>query len=254
MKDSRNKYLKRIDNLGFGNYLRYMAHKKTGIPSSGEFKLHSKLVGRPLICRGGTSDIDVFKHVFVLGEYAAIELPDRGLIIDCGANVGFSTVYFLERFPHVRVVAVEPDPDNFRMLERNTRSYGERCTCLQAGVWPEPTSLRVVDTARGDGRAWARGVEAVTSEPRPGDIRAVSIDELMRQAGVDCVTLLKVDIEGGERELFARQTDNWLGRVERIAIELHGEECTAVYRAAVDKAGLISSLAGGLTWSVRPGE
>jgi FkbM family methyltransferase len=249
----RNKYLRRIKNLGLLNFLHYLTHKKTGLPHTGEFKLHSKLVDSPLICRGGTSDIDVFKHIFVLREYAAIgPLPEDGLIIDCGANVGFSTVYFLSVSPHAHVIAVEPDPGNYRMLVRNTASFKDRCTCVQAGVWSEAGGLRVVNAPSGDGREWARGVKVVP----PGDvadIQAVTIGMLLDQSPYDRVALLKVDIEGAEQAVFAKGTEEWLDRVDRIAIELHGEQCTETYHRAVDAAGFESAEVGGLTLSWRQG-
>ncbi len=253
MSKQKNKYLRRIENLGFINFVRYLIHKKTGLPRSGDFKLYSKLVASPLICRGGTSDIDVFKHVFVLREYAAIgQLPERGLIIDCGANVGFSAAYFLSVSPGVSVIAVEPDAGNFRMLTRNTAAFGDRCACVQAGVWSEAGGLRVVDAPQGDGREWARGV-VVVPPGEPADIQAVSIGMLLDQSPHDRVALLKVDIEGAELAVFGHGAEAWLDRVDRIAIELHGEQCAETYRRAVATAGFESAQAGGLALSWRKG-
>lgn len=251
MSVPRNKYRQRIDNLGFGNFLRYMAHKKTGLPRRGEFALHSRLMPSPLVCRGGTSDIDVFKHVFVLCEYAQIpDLPDAGLIVDCGANVGFSSAYFLTRCPQSHVIAVEPDPGNFALLERNTAAFGDRCTRIRAGIWSEPGGLRIVDAPGGDGRAWARGVE-LAPPGSAADIPAVSVGALLEQSPFDRIALLKVDIEGAEQVVFGSNYQAWLDRVDRIAIELHGEACATIYHAAVDDAGFRSAEVGGLTISRR---
>lgn len=251
MKKSVNKYLRRIENMGFFNFVRYLIHKNLGLPRSGEFKLYSRLVASPLICRAGSSDIDVFKHIFVLREYDAIgQLPDSGLIIDCGANVGFSAAYFLSVSPGVNVIAVEPDAGNFHMLAVNTAAFGDRCTCVQAGVWSEPGGLRVVDAPQGDGREWARGV-AVVPLGETADIQAVSIGMLLDQSPYDRVALLKVDIEGAELAVFGPEAETWLSRVDRIAIELHGRACAETYLKAVAAAGFESTQAGGLTLSWR---
>jgi len=251
MSKPRNKYLRRIENIGFFNFVRYLLHKKTGLPRGGEFRLYSKLVDSPLICRGGTSDIDVFKHIFVLREYAAIgRLPDSGLIIDCGANVGFSAAYFLSALPGVRVIAVEPDAGNFRMLTRNTAAFGDRCTCVQPGVWSEAGGLRLMDTPQGDGREWARGV-MVVPPGEAADIQAVSIGMLLDQSPHARVALLKVDIEGAELAVFGPGAEGWLDRVDRIAIELHGEQCAETYLKSVAAAGFETTQAGGLTLSWR---
>ncbi|HNQ04433.1 MAG TPA: FkbM family methyltransferase [Thiobacillaceae bacterium] len=253
MSKQSNKYLRRIENLGFFNFVRYLMHRNTGWPRTGEFNLYSRQVMSPLVCRGGSSDIDVFKHIFVLREYDAIgQLPSSGLVIDCGANVGFSSAYFLSACAHVHVIAVEPDPGNFHMLRRNTAAFGDRCTCIQAGVWSEAGGLRVVDAPRGDGREWARGVEIVPPG-EPADIQAVTIDMLLDRSAFERVALLKVDIEGAEQAVFGHGAEAWLDRVDRIAIELHGERCAEIYRQAVVSAGFESADAGGLTLSWRPG-
>jgi len=248
----RNKYLRRIDNLGFVNFLRYTAHQKTGLPKRGEFALRSRLVDVPLLCRGGSSDIDVFKHIFVLREYAEIrDLPSQGLIVDCGANVGFSTVYFLSQCPQAHVVAVEPDPQNFEMLERNTATFGNRVTRVKAGLWSAEGGLRVVDAPAGDGRAWARGVELVQAG-EPADVPAVSVGTLLERSAYDRVALLKVDIEGAEEVVFGAGAQDWLPFVDRIAIELHGPACERVFLEAAGKAGFRSQSSGGLMLAQRP--
>lgn len=251
MTPSRHKYRRRIDNLGFANFLRYMAHKKTGLPRSGYFTLYSKYADGPLLCRAGTSDIDVFKHIFMLREYAGIgDLHEPRLIIDCGANAGYSTAYFLSVYPRAHVIAVEPDPGNFRMLERNTANFGDRCTRVQAGVWSESCGLRLVDAPNGDGREWARGVE-VAGPGEAADIPAVAIDTLLAGSGYDRISLLKIDIEGAEQVVFGRDPLGWLDKVDCIAIELHGRDCEEAYRKAVDAAGFASVECGGLTLSRR---
>lgn len=60
------------------------------------FTLWTRCARYPLRCRANTSDIDVFYGVFVLREYACLDdVEDATLIVDCGANVGYSAAYFL---------------------------------------------------------------------------------------------------------------------------------------------------------------
>src|SRR5262245_452689 len=77
------------------------------------YRLTTKTAAFPLWCRPGTSDETVFWQVFVDLQYAAL-VPRAAprLILDCGANVGYTASYFLTRFPSARVFAVEPDPGN----------------------------------------------------------------------------------------------------------------------------------------------
>lgn len=248
---AKHKYLTRIENLGFGHFVRYMLHKKTGLPGKGSFRLYSRLVDGPLWCRGGTTDIDVFKHVFVLCEYAGIELSEPpDLIVDCGANAGFSTAYFLSKYPSASVVAVEPDPGNFQALQKNTQSFGKRCLPMQAGIWPKDTALSLIDSPVGDGREWAKGVVEASAEPSQA-IAGISIPTLLQRVGKQRISFLKIDIEGGELGLFQQQAAaDWLPLVDVIAIELHGTDCEQAYYRAVETAGFESVEYGGLTLSV----
>ena len=76
---------------------------------------------------GNSSDMTVFDQVFVANEYACLRnISSPRLILDLGANVGYSSVYFLNCFPTATVMAVEPDPDNFELCRKNLAPYRDR--------------------------------------------------------------------------------------------------------------------------------
>lgn len=228
------KYARSIRNLGFLSFVRYWWHKKTKLPRTGVFYLTSRYADRPLRCRAGSSDIDVFKHIYVLREYACFDdLAAPGLIVDCGANVGMSTAYFLSRFPDTQVVAVEPDPGNYEQLLNNTKPYAQRLRAVQAGVWCRNAGLKFVDNEWGDGRAWAVTV-AEAGPDEQADIQAVSIGDLLEASGHERIALLKIDIEGSEQALFSEGVEPWLGRVDNLVIELHGQNCEQAFYKAIE--------------------
>jgi len=45
-------------------------------------------------------------------------------IVDCGAHIGLSVLYFKRRWPRAQITAFEPSPDTFALLERNVGSNG----------------------------------------------------------------------------------------------------------------------------------
>lgn len=230
---SIQKYARSIRNLGGLSFARYWWHQKTNLPKSGVFDLTARYAKHPLQCRAGTSDIDVFKHIYVLREYEYLDdLQTAGLMIDCGANVGMSTSYFLSRFPDARVVAVEPDPGNFHQLQHNTRLYGDRVHAVNAGVWSKSVGLKFIKNDQGDGRAWAVTVGEAGPDER-ADIQAVGVLDLLEQSGHSRIALLKIDIEGSEKALFSENAGDWLGRVDNLVIELHGDACERVFYEAI---------------------
>src|SRR5258706_4287375 len=61
----------------------------------------------------GSSDLEVFDQIYIFEEYSCLRnLKEPSLVLDLGANVGFSAAYFLNIFPKAHIVAVEPDERN----------------------------------------------------------------------------------------------------------------------------------------------
>lgn len=161
--------------------------------------------------------------MFVHREYACLDaLTNVRTIIDCGANVGYSTAYLLTRFPQATVMSVEPDHANFELLKRNTAAYGKRVQLIESAVWSHPAILRMapVQSYR-DGREWSRQV----CECAPGEIgfTAWDLNQLIEKSGSPRVDLLKIDIEGAEAVVFTGNYQAWLPRVDTVVIELHDD-------------------------------
>jgi FkbM family methyltransferase len=192
------------------------------------YQLRSRFSPGPVFVRAGSSDRRAFRQVLLNLEYDCFHnLRGPRLIVDCGANVGYASLFFLGRYPSAHVIAIEPEPDNFALLRRNTAPYGERVTAIQSGVWSHATGLTIRRGEFGDGREWATQV----SETPPGqtpDIRAVDLAGVLLASGFPRIDILKVDIERAEMELFARGTEHWLSRVDNLVIELHGPDCEKV--------------------------
>jgi FkbM family methyltransferase len=194
----------------------------------------------------------VFSQVFVDREYRCLDdVSSVGLIVDCGANVGYSAAYLLTRFPDAHLVAIEPDPSNFAVLRKNMEPYGHRCTLVEAGVWSTQTDLVVVEQPVGAGREWAIKVrEAFPNEA--ATVSAVDIGSVLQGSGFSSISILKIDIEGSEAEVFASNTHSWLGCVDNIVIELHGTACEKAFFDATEHSGFEISTCDELTVAKTP--
>ena len=191
------------------------------IPASGLLKIQPDGLKHPLLLRRGkSSDMEVYRAVFIEREYDAVSLDAPRLILDLGANIGLSSVYFLNRFPSTRVVAVEPDPNNFEFCRRNLAPWGERTILVQGAVWSHPCQLEIQSYPSGEGKEWAVTVQESKSAGA-ATIRAWDLPSLADLASPDGgVDFLKGDIEGSERQLFSCSARAWLSRVRNICIEL----------------------------------
>jgi FkbM family methyltransferase len=211
------------------------------------YRLLSKHTRYPLWVRPGTSDLDVYRQIYMEREYACLDgARDVRLVIDCGANVGYSSAWFLSRFPDCHVIAVEPDAGNFAMLERNVAPYGDRARLVQSGVWSRRTGLRIAEVPYRDGREWAVQVREADEGETP-DMTAVDIGSLLAESGHRTISILKIDIEAAEQYVFADNYRGWIDRVDHLVIELHDQECQDIFFQAIRGLPFKVSQSGELT-------
>lgn len=179
----------------------------------------------PVHVRPHTTDVDTFLEVFVRREYdlAGSKRASRGAqqhnlasIVDGGANVGYTSLFFTRAYPDAQIIAIEPDASNFAALVRNTRPY-PNITPLHGALWPHVGSLRISNP---QAEHWAFQVRE-TERADAGAVRAFTVPDLLALTGKGHIDLLKLDIEGAEKELFASGAASWLPHVDLIAIELH---------------------------------
>jgi FkbM family methyltransferase len=178
-----------------------------------------------------SSDDFVFDQLFVRHEYGLVcrRLTDPKFILDLGANVGYASAIFASRFPSARIVAVEPDPGNFELCQRNLSPYGDRIKVKLGAVWASRTQLALARGNHCDGREWATRV--TEGAPTGGDasVQAWDVASLLDMAQQEEADFVKIDIEGSEAEVFAANADRWLTRVRNLCIELHGDRCREIF-------------------------
>jgi FkbM family methyltransferase len=176
----------------------------------------------PVYVRGGSSsDLFVLYELFVTDEYEHVgDLGSPKLIIDGGANIGLVSIYFLNLYPAARIVAVEPDAETMDLCRKNLAGYADRVTTFQGAIWSRAGKLSLEP-----------GIQEWDNKVRPprdgesGSIEASTIPSLISLGGGGAVDLLKLDVEGAEREIFGPDAQDWLPSVNNIVIELHGPDC-----------------------------
>jgi len=201
----------------------------------------------PVVARlRGSSDMDAFSQIFAWDEYACLRsIPSPRWILDLGANVGYSSAYFLSCFPTASVIAVEPDPDNCNLCRRNLAPYGKRARVVPGAAWSACSRLSLSRGTFGDGREWATQVFA-GSGPE-GCVDGYDIPSLLELAGAEWIDILKVDVERSELEIFGDGSSSWLPKVRNICIELHGADCREVFLRALEDFDYDPGVSGELT-------
>jgi FkbM family methyltransferase len=183
--------------------------------------------------RLGSTDFLVFDQVILEEEYAPIiqlikdsqSNMDHFSIIDAGANVGFASLYFTKQFPSSKIVSIEPDPSNFSSLQSNIEINQLKSAVfpLKGGIWGKTSKLNLSNSFR-DGREWSLNLEEASLNEN-GIIDAFSLDDIMKKFNFNKVDFLKIDIEGGEENLFEywSKDPSILNTVKFLALEIHDE-------------------------------
>jgi FkbM family methyltransferase len=255
-------FLAAAKSIGTSNALR-LARIRWGsrFPSraGSKWQIRVRRWPHPVIGRFNTSDLSVFEQIFVREEHRwadALKPCSDMLILDCGANVGYSAIYFLRMFPESTVIAVEPDKENFAILEANLNNSSPNVVTLNAAVWSRNADLNCGNMGFRDGMHWARQV-SVPVNGEKGDTTGFTIPHLLQVSGKARISILKIDIEGAEAEVFSTDPGTWLKHVDAVAIELHDDtsfgDARSIVLSSLSQDQFVISRCGELTVAVRTG-
>ena len=217
------------DVFGMFGALALLSHELAGYPR--EIKARFKGIKGPLYIRVGTSDAWLCRQILLCGQYA-LDLPfTPTTIVDAGANIGLASIYFAQRYPQARIISVEAEASNFAFLRRNTKRYPQIIP-VHAAMWKRDGFVSVSE--RNPNTRASQPWEFFTQEGDGVQVRAVTMRSLMRQLDIDFIDLLKIDIEGSEKEVF--EGCDWSDKVQAAVIELHDHlrpGCTAAVNAVM---------------------
>jgi len=139
--------------------------------------------------------------------------PER--VVDLGANIGLTSLWFAHRYGCKTVIAVEPSPANAHLVRLNLESNNVNAEVIEAAVGPRDGTARFHD-----------GVDSnlgQLSSDGGREVKVISMDTLLgRLPSGAQIDVVKMDIEGGEGPLL-RENLAWLGRVRSLIAEFHPE-------------------------------
>ena len=190
-------------------------------PDAGDLlELDLRGLPRPIVARhgcggkGGADDRRTVWELFRRRPYASPLWRDCGSLLDVGANAGLLAVWLaVEGTLPKTYAAIEADPDSARVLREQVKRLGR-------------PDARVIEAAAGDRAGTAKfdtGGDSMfhgLSDAGGVEVRLAPLADLMDEAGLAEVDVMKLDIEGGEAAVIPTAAD-WAGRVGAIVCELH---------------------------------
>lgn len=212
-----------IENPGFIDKIKsgYVRFGVRGILTMGLAKLLRKpllmtvrtaSLAHPVQLRARTLDLLAYQEVIVNDQYQCVLQQNPKVIVDAGANIGLTSAYFATRYPNARIFAIEPEAENFRLLRKNLRPY-KNVQPIRGALWSNDTRVELRETGTD---TWAFQVQ----ESPTGGIPAITLSTLFANHAISHADVVKIDIEGAEREVF-EGTPDWIRKVGLLMIELH---------------------------------
>ena len=202
-----------------------------------------RLGGEQLWVRAGTTDFVVAWANLCGDEFRPVprNLSSKRptLIIDAGAYIGSSSLALARVFPGVRVLALEPHPANFEVLELNVAS-SRAVTPINAALTDSVGTAQLRD--QGQGEYGYSIVSDSTSCEQEWSVPTVSISSLLEEFDAERVLILKLDIEGAEVQVLEAGSSS-LTQVDCVVAELHDfldSRCTDTFLAAIAEMRLLT--------------
>jgi FkbM family methyltransferase len=181
--------------------------------------VHLRNYPHPIYFRPGTHDSNVIIQTLIREEYGRLPRNlNAPFIIDAGANIGDTAVYFVNRYKDCELVALEPHPRISALTLRNLAPY-PNATVMKKGLWSHPMVTGFTDDSVGSSIA--------EKDNAPFVIECVDIPTILQEHGRDRIDILKMDIEGAELEVILHNSEKWIPQTAVIVTELHGAKIAA---------------------------
>ncbi len=174
------------------------------------------------------ADLSVIDEIFVDKMYRSLEGPIPSLanpILDIGAHLGCFSVYARLFNPQVKIIALEPEPNNFKLLKENLKLNGcEEVTAMQYAVIPSEPKGRVEESplfATLYLNADSHNHSTFYKTKNSIEVPATTLEEIIKKNKLTKIGLLKMDIEGGEFDILKNTTQDTWNKIQNMAIECH---------------------------------
>jgi len=170
------------------------------------------LLGYEIELVDSASFLFMYREIFEQKIYKFKSKKSDPFIIDCGANIGLSSIYFKKLYPNSKLVSFEPDLEAFKKLEVNINKLKlSEIQLIKKAVWNSETTLEFMSEGADGGR-----VVQLEDNRRRYQVSTVRLRDYLNQT----VDFLKLDIEGAETEVL-QDCQDLLINVDHLFVEYH---------------------------------
>ncbi|MFA6105153.1 MAG: FkbM family methyltransferase [Patescibacteria group bacterium] len=141
-------------------------------------------------------------------------------IIDIGSHAGFFSLYVRTLNENVPILAIEPEPNNIDQLSRHLKENNIKSIKVVAGAVAADAGRRHLVVSKDSHNHYLLNREDVKTQ-NSTIVNTWSLPELLKKSIIDNVSLVKMDIEGGEYEVFEGLKIEDLAKIKAFIIEYH---------------------------------
>jgi len=165
----------------------------------------------------------LYNEIFKVNEYKFSARTASPLILDCGANIGMSVLYFKKLYPRSRVIAFEPHPETFKLLERNVQQNNLRDVQLVNAAIGDSTG-EMEFYVNDDAVHWSLSDTGIPNAyAGPAGWKTITVPKVQLSSYIsEPIDYLKLDIEGME-EIVLREIEERLSYITEIRMEFHSQ-------------------------------
>jgi FkbM family methyltransferase len=176
------------------------------------------------------SDYEVFEQIFNNREYDVVlkmmlmnfDFEKEKIVVDAGANVGYTSVFFSRYCHNVKIYGIERSHSNIEIYYENIKLLQKNANIkiYHRALSKNPSCTFKLEREFRDKKDWS----ITTKLDNSGEVKGVTVDEIIIENNLEYISLLKIDIEGAERFILNKENNlSFLKITEIIAIAIHDE-------------------------------
>lgn len=165
----------------------------------------------------------IYQDVFKGSEYKFKSTIKSPFIIDCGAHIGLSVLYFKKLYPKSKILAFEPNPDSFKLLNLNLKQNEISDVQTINSAVSNKEGLIQLYVSSETKSPWTWG-DAIVKNPwqSPETTKKINVQSEKLSISINQkVDLIKLDVEGSETDVM-KDIEKKLPFVNNLVIEFHG--------------------------------
>lgn len=173
-----------------------------------------------VFCRNESDYNILFDEIFVEEIYKFSSDKKNPFIIDCGSNIGLSILYFKILYPGSKILAFEPDVDNYKVIVKNIKINNiKNVTVYNLALYDKVGKTYLYYESK-KGSALGNTTDIKWGDRKDFSKKLVKTDCLSNYLNNKKVDFLKIDVEGAEKLIF-NDIKKYLISIKELALEYH---------------------------------